>query len=85
MALDEKRINLRKSYLAVVDYTYKGRIYREFIKNICFGGVFIETASALPVGEEIVMTFMVAGNKIPIRKKGTVVWSGPRGFGVKFS
>jgi Tfp pilus assembly protein PilZ len=84
MALDEKRGGFRKSLLSVVDYTYEGKSYREFIKNIGFGGLFIETSSPIPVGQEITMTFQMTGSKVPIRKKAKVAWSGPTGFGVKF-
>jgi Tfp pilus assembly protein PilZ len=84
MSLEEKRGCFRKPHMAVVDYTYDGKSYREFIKNIGFGGVFIETSSPIPIGQEIIMTFQLAGSKVPLRKKGKVAWSGPTGFGVKF-
>ena len=47
-------------------------------------GVFIESKRPLFVGEEIVMSFSIAGHDKPLRIKGEIVQVNRNGIGVEF-
>ncbi len=57
MAFSEKRKSDRKPCFFYADYAYRGRVYRDFIKNISAGGAFIETTKPIPLGQEVVLTY----------------------------
>ena len=42
-----------------VDYSTSDRVYQDFINNLSNGGVFIETAASLHVGESLSLIFTV--------------------------
>jgi Tfp pilus assembly protein PilZ len=48
------------------------------------GGMLIETSTPLSVGQELTLVFSFDENRDPFKVKGRVVWSGPRGAGIKF-
>ena len=87
--LEEKfRVNKRKSprkpYSEEVDFATKDRAYREFIKDISAGGLFIETRSPLAVGQEITLVLSLPNHERPIKTLGEVVRATQLGIGVKF-
>ena len=87
--LEEKfRVNRRKSprkpYLKEVDFATADRAYKEFIKDISAGGLFIETRSALAVGQEITLVLSLPGHERPIKVMGDVVRATQQGIGVRF-
>lgn len=53
----EKRKYARKDCFTLADYAVRGRVYRDFIRNISDGGAYIESGKAVPVGQEITLTF----------------------------
>ncbi len=59
--------------------------FREYTKNTSSGGVFIETASAMSVDEEVFMTLFHASFDTPIRARGKIIWVSPKGMGVEFN
>jgi Tfp pilus assembly protein PilZ len=61
------------------------RIYREFIKNISRGGMFIETDAPFSAGERITLTFSYANQPNPLRITARVVRRTSRGIGVEFT
>ena len=67
MALSEKRRSDRKPCFFYTDYAYKGRVYRDFIKNISAGGAFIETTNAIPLGQEVVLTYSEPISVLPVK------------------
>jgi Tfp pilus assembly protein PilZ len=79
-----KRKQTRKPLLAVVDYATQGQVYRDFIRNISAGGVFIETAVPTSIGQELSLTFVLATHRKPIKLTGEVVRISPQGIGVRF-
>ena len=79
-----KREQERKSFLETVDYTNASGTYRDFIKNISDGGVFIETRNPFSVGEEISMTFLNSEHKKRLKIEGEIVRIEKEGIGVKF-
>jgi Tfp pilus assembly protein PilZ len=65
-----------------VDFVIEDRVYRDFVRNISDGGVFIDTRGAFFVGQEVslALPFPVSLKRIT----GKVAWVGPDGIGVKF-
>jgi len=65
-----------------VDYVIEDRVYRDFVRNISEGGVFIDTRGAFCVGQEVslALPFPVSLKRIT----GKVAWVGDHGIGVSF-
>ena len=81
-----RRKQPRKPSFVPVDYTVGDRAFKDFIKNISAGGVFIETRTPFSVGQEISMTFSSAKLDEPIKIRGTIFWANNMlGIGVKFT
>jgi len=78
------RENPRRPCLINADYRIKGNSFRSYILDISIGGVFIETSERVPVGEAILLNFTLPTFSHPVALPGTIAWSGPQGFGVKF-
>jgi uncharacterized protein (TIGR02266 family) len=81
----EKRSYIRKPFFMPVDYSTQDRVYRDFIKDISTGGVFIETLRPLPVGQEISMAFSFPSLRQNFKISGDVVRMDPKGIGVAFA
>jgi Tfp pilus assembly protein PilZ len=67
MVVSEKRKSDRKPCFFYADYAYKGRVYRDFIKNISTGGAFIETINSIPLGQELVLTYSEPVSTLPVK------------------
>jgi len=80
----EKRKHERKFFLDTLDYTTASGTYRDFIKDISDGGVFIETHIPYSVGEKISMTFLLPEHKKRLKLQGEIVRIEEKGIGVKF-
>jgi len=80
----EKRSYIRKPFFMPVDYSTRDRVYRDFIKDISTGGVFIETLRPLPVGQEISMAFSFPNLRQNFKISGDFVRMDPKGIGVAF-
>jgi len=81
---EEKRDYIRKPFFMSVDYSTQDRVYRDFIKDISTGGVFIETLRPLPVGQEILMAFSFPNQRQNFKISGDVVRMNTKGIGVSF-
>lgn len=68
-----------------VDYSTKDRVYQDFINNLSNGGVFIETATSLKVGQTISLIFTVPSLQKTFKIAGTIIRTEQDGIGVKFS
>jgi Tfp pilus assembly protein PilZ len=79
-----QRQHARKSYFMSVDYAVKDRCFRDFIKDISAGGVFIETHHLFPVGETIALSFMVPRYPVPVKITGKIARVSPEGLGIEF-
>ena len=79
-----RREHLRKPCFIAVDYADDERAFKDFIKNISTGGVFIETDTPFSVGRELTLTFSSSNYERPIKITGKIVRSGRRGIGVRF-
>ena len=84
MEIMEKRVNQRMTCLALIDFGYRGKFLRGFIKNLSFDGAFIETCGPLTIGEKLFMTFQDPFFKKQVKTSGEIVWSRKNGCGVKF-
>ena len=79
-----RREHLRKPCFIAVDYADRKRAFKDFIKNISTGGVFIETDTSFSVGRELTLTFSSSNYERPIKITGEIVRTGRRGIGVRF-
>jgi Tfp pilus assembly protein PilZ len=78
------RENPRKPCLINANYTIQDQDFKSYILDISIGGVFIETDKKFTIGQKIVLNFMLPNHQAPFKINGTISWSSPRGFGVKF-
>ncbi|MBW1803928.1 MAG: PilZ domain-containing protein [Deltaproteobacteria bacterium] len=83
-AYQKKREHERKPFPATVDYSTAKGAYRDFIKDISDGGVFIETPRPHSIGERISMTFLLPEHEKRINVQGVIVRVDEGGIGVKF-
>jgi uncharacterized protein (TIGR02266 family) len=79
-----KREYDRKPLLAVVDYATQQGTYKDFIKNISEGGMFIETRVPFVPGQQMSLTFSLADLEKHVKVTGEVARKTPQGIGVKF-
>lgn len=80
----KKREHERYSCLITTDCVYQSRAFNDFIKDISFGGVFIETSESFSQGEEITLTISFSHYSKPFKITGEIVRIAPSGIGVKF-
>jgi hypothetical protein len=78
----EKRQFQRTDCLMLVSYEVKGHDFKDALRNISEGGVYLQTFRAFSVGEQISLELPPQdhGDKVV----GDVVWVGPEGIGLKF-
>ena len=84
LLIKERRAFIRKKCTIPVSYATYDRVYSNTIKNISQKGVFIETQRPLFVGEELIMSFSMAGFGKPLKVKGEIVQVSRSGIGVEF-
>ncbi len=83
--MNERRKHLRKTcFFAEVDYSDRGGVYTDPIKNISNGGVFIETGKTLSVGDDVTMLFSDLARIDLIRVAGDIIRIMPSGVAIKF-
>jgi Tfp pilus assembly protein PilZ len=80
----ERRKHIRKPFFMVIDYSVRGRNYKDFIQNISTGGVFIETRLTLGAGQNVTMSFPLPNSQQHVKISGEIVRSSLKGIGVKF-
>ena len=74
----------RKRWVIPVDLKIKDQTFKEFIKDISKGGVFIETQTPFSVGQEIRLHIQLPNKSRPLEIVGEIVRSNVQGVGVKF-
>ena len=74
----------RKSFRRATIFACQNRYYDGLTKNICRGGVFIETRNRFAEGQ--IITLVISRTKIEkgVMLKGEVVHLKQEGFGLKF-
>lgn len=68
-----------------VDFSTQDRVYQDFINNLSNGGVFIETATSLKMGQTISLIFTVPSLQKTFKIAGSIVRTEQDGIAVKFS
>ena len=68
-----------------VDYSTRDRVYQDFINNLSNGGVFIESAAALNVGQDISLIFTIPTLQKTFKIAGKIIRTEEDGIGVKFN
>jgi len=74
----------RKQWLIPVDLEIKDQAFKESIKDISNGGVFIETQTPFAKGQEIRLNFQLPNRSKLLKIVGEIARSTPQGVGVKF-
>jgi len=80
----KKRMHNRVSCLITADCLHQSRASNNYIQDISFGGVFIETNEPYALGDEITLTLSLSHHVKPFKITGTIVREVPNGFGVQF-
>jgi len=71
----DRRKDPRYDVKIKVDYSTKGIFVSNYVTNLSKGGVFIETATPLPLQSQIHFTFMLPDINVKIEATGKVVWT----------
>ena len=79
-----RRAYLRKRVYLPVTYACEQYVYRDFVRDISFGGVFILTSIPFKIGEEIRIQFKANGKDGPLRFWGKIARVTQQGIGVRF-
>lgn len=79
-----RRRDRRKSCVISVIFADSKNSYQGFILNLSNSGLFIETDKAIDVGEDLLLSFVVAKKGERIGVVGKVVRSNTNGVGITF-
>ena len=79
-----RRAYLRKKIYLPIAYANERDVYRNFTKDISFGGAFILTSVPFEVGEEIRILFKADDKDSAFRILGKIARVTPEGVGVRF-
>ena len=82
--LGERREHSRRQHFAAVDYVMNDRVFKDFVKDIGLGGLFIETRESFTIGQELLVLLPTPGRRESLKALCEVVRVGPLGIGVKF-
>lgn len=81
---EEERTYHRRQTSIYAVFSGQDCYFRDYIKDISAGGLFIETDTALFINQELVITFFLPNSQKPIKIKGKVVRTDSKGFGIEF-
>jgi type IV pilus assembly protein PilZ len=90
---DERRSIARAPIELRVEYKRFNAFLADYTKNISRGGTFIATSKPLPVGTDFLFALAVPSRALPLRLRGTVMWTieegaatkaNPAGMGIEF-
>ncbi len=76
--------HLRRTSYIIAKYTVKEGTYRDVIKNIGAGGLFIRTSRRISDGQSIILEFPLFRFDNTVQVSGNVVRSSSDGFAVAF-
>ena len=79
-----RRGHFRKPFNLPVSYAIGKHAYRDFIKDISLGGVFIFTRTPFQAGQQIRLVFRKKDSENPVTILGKVARVTPEGVGIKF-
>lgn len=89
---DNARNNERASVHMEVSYKESGSFIKSYILNVSGGGLFIKTATPLPLDSKVTLSLTLPNDPEIMKLDGIVVWTNPRGgknsfprgMGIKF-
>lgn len=84
-SLGERREHPRKRYFTAVDYATESRSFRDFVRDVALGGLFIETHEPFQVGQELSLILPIPDSPMPLKIACRVARCTPEGIGVQFS
>jgi hypothetical protein len=79
-----RREFFRKPFCLQVAYAMGDRTYRNYIKDISLGGVFIFTRNAFQAGQQINILFGNGDSTRPVKMLGKIARATTEGIGVQF-
>lgn len=79
-----RREHFRKALRLPVAYAIGKHAYRDFIKDISLGGVFIFTRTPFQAGQQIRLVFRKKDSDNPVTILGKVARVTPEGIGIEF-
>ena len=79
-----RRRHTRRTVLYGAKYTVKSETYRDLVRNVSAGGIFIVTRRTIEDGQRISLRFPVLAFDRKPGVTGTVVRSQDKGFAVRF-
>ena len=82
--LDDKREHSREHTSIYAFFKTNSLSFRDFIKNLSTGGLFIETGIPLSVNKELFISFLHPDSGTLIKVAGKIVRIDSKGIGVKF-
>ena len=80
----DRRAHTRKDCLINVGFKIRGQKFSSYILDISSSGAFIETSESFSSGLKMLLEFSSPEDRQPLSLIGEVVWTDPRGIGVKF-
>jgi type IV pilus assembly protein PilZ len=82
----ELRRYQRASVDLAVEFAAKGspKRFSGRAKDLSIGGMYVQTATPLPFGSEVVVHLVLPGQKAPMELPAVVRWSRTEGMGVQF-
>jgi len=80
----DRRKHARKDCLINVNFKIRGQKFSSYILDISSTGAFIETSETFAGGLKMLLNFSSPENRKPLDLIGEIVWTDPRGVGVKF-
>ena len=82
--LSENRKFLRRTSFIIGEYSVKEGNFRDIIKDISAGGLFVRTSRPIRVGQDISLTFPLFDFDHDVTVPGKIVKSDIGGFAVQF-
>ena len=80
----ERRAHSRKDCLINFNFRIRGQKFSSYILDISSSGAFIETGESFTSGLKMLLHFSSPETREPLDLIGQIVWTAPRGVGVKF-
>ena len=80
----ERRERPRKDCLINVHFKIRGQKFSSYILDISTSGAFIETGESFTRGLKMLLHFSSPETRKPLDLIGKIVWTDPRGVGVRF-
>jgi uncharacterized protein (TIGR02266 family) len=89
MTMPEKRQHRRLPSALTVIFESQGESQQYLVTDVSSGGLFVKTASPLPIGTEIALKVILPPNNLAVSVQGRVTWvreqTGVEGMGIQFT